>query len=591
MLLHPKLRAQYKRNDIKSGSLWLIMAPVHAPIFMAMTISGAAAMTSLGALVCLAWIVHSLALSPLLFPTLPFCCYLAATVATYWLRLTAFTVSHDAAFLLEAKLRTSLAQKLMRLSLSDTRALGAGTLANVMQEDVRSLHAFVADSTPLYARAIVMPAATFLVAAYCDWALAGGMLAVLLLGGGVMYWARCHGNMGHQYGQARERVSAAIIEFMQAMPVVRMFDGGSSSFVSYQRALKAWRDVLTRWYREASCSARLSFALIGPLPTLLVLVWLGYGLAAQGTLRPFAWVTVLLIGSGMAEAVMPMISLQQLVKHTRLCALRIQRLLAQPEQPQPKQPRFPADASVTFHHVSYRYPGGSGDTTLTDIDFHAAAGSMTALVGASGAGKSTAMRLLCRFADATEGEIALGGVNVRAMTTDTLMQQIAYVAQDTFLFADTVAANISVGMSGASRDDIVAAARLACADDFIERLPNGYDTVVSEKGSSLSGGQRQRLAVARALLQQRPLMVLDEATAFLDSTNEAALMASLRAGRQCRTIFFITHKPAIAALADHVVFFARGRIVAQGTHAALWATVPDYAALWATAGDACGAQS
>ncbi len=591
MLLHPKLRAQYKRNDIKSRSLWHIMASVHVPIVMAMTISGVAALTSLGALICLAWVIHSLAISPLWFPTLPFCCCLAATVATYLLRLTAFTVSHEAAFWLEAELRTSLARKLMKLSLSDVHALGTGTLSNVMQEDVRSLHAFVADSTPLYARAIVMPVGTFLVAAYCDWRLACGMLGVLLLGGGVMYWARCHGDMGHQYGQARERVSAAIIEFMQAMPVVRMFDGGSSSFVNYQRALKAWRDVLTHWYREASCSARLSFALIGPLPTLLVLVWLGYGLAAQGSLPPFAWVTVLLIGSGMAEAVMPMISLQQLVKRTRLCALRIQRLLAQQEQPQPAHPRFPADASVTFQHVSYRYPGTSGDTTLTDIDFHVPAASMTALVGASGAGKSTAMRLLCRFADATEGGITLGGIDVRAMTTDTLMQQIAYVAQDTFLFADTVAANISVGLSNATRDDIIAAARLACAHEFIETLPNGYDTVVSEKGSSLSGGQRQRLAVARALLQQRPLMVLDEATAFLDSTSEAALMASLRTERHGRTILFITHKPTIASQADHVLFFAEGRIVAQGTHAVLLATVPDYAALWATANNARGAQS
>ena len=231
------------------------------------------------------------------------------------------------------------------------------------------------------------------------------------------------------------------------------------------------------------------------------------------------------------------------------------------------------------------------------------AGTVTALVGASGAGKSTAARLLYRFADVKTGRIEMGGVDIRAMTTDVLMQHIAYVSQETFLFSDTIANNIRAGLPAVDQDaaghceinhdgteqnrtglsEIIAAARIACAHGFIQRLPQGYSTEVSERGTSLSGGQRQRLAVARALLQKRPLLILDEVTAFLDTDSEIALMASLRDATKGTTVVLITHKASLAAGADQVVFFAKGTVAAQGRHDALMASMPSYAALWTTA--------
>lgn len=559
---------------------WAIMAPVRGRIRLAMTLAVAAAVLGLATMGFLALTVRDLLESPGTWPWPAMLGALVCTVSAYLLRLAAFNESHFAAFRLETLLRSDLSRHLARVPLGYVQTVGAGALAKVMHDDVKALHVFVADSTPLHARAYATPAITFLVLLALDWRLALTAAAVLALGFGVMVLAmRNRAEMVLLYNAARERVGAAVVEFVQAMPVVRTFDSGAATFGRYQLALREYLDVLSRWYREAGFPMRFSMAALNPMPTLAALLWLGAWLTWRDSL-PFAqWLAVLLIGTGMAEAMMPLMALKHLVDKTRLSIARIQEVLSAPVLPEPDRERVPTDASVRFEGVGFRYGEMDGDA-LTDVSFTVAPGSVVALVGPSGAGKSTVAKLIPRFWDVSVGRVLVGGVDVREMSTETLMRQVAFVFQDNFLFSGSIADNIRLGLPDAGMDAVSAAARAAQAHDFIMTLPQGYDTQVGERGVFLSGGQRQRITIARAILQDRPILVLDEATAYADPENEAALIAALSELMRGKTVIMVAHRLATIRDADQILVFEHGRLVETGRHEALLAGAGIYARLW-----------
>ena len=295
---------------------------------------------------------------------------------------------------------------------------------------------------------------------------------------------------------------------------------------------------------------------------------------------PFAtWLAVLLIGTGMAEALLPYISLYHLIEQGKISAERIIEVLDAPVLPVLAPPQTPKDASVSFHHVHFRYPGRA-ENALTDISFTAPAGSLTALVGSSGAGKTTVARLIPRFWDADSGSIRIGGADIRHLIPEALMAQVAFVFQDNFLFSGTIADNIRLGTPDASDGEVEAAARAAQCHDFIMTLPDGYQTAVGERGATLSGGERQRITIARAILQNRPILILDEATAFADAENEALLMRALAALMQDKTVLMIAHRLATIRHATQILVFDHGQLVEQGDHASLIAQNGRYTRLW-----------
>lgn len=331
----------------------------------------------------------------------------------------------------------------------------------------------------------------------------------------------------------------------------------------------------------AGFSSRLSVAILNPLPTLAALVWLGGWLISHDTLDAGTWLAALLVGTGMAESLLPLMSLKHLVAKTQMSIHRIQEVMDEPELPEPDMVRakIPRDAGVRFEAVDFRYTA-DGELVLRDVSFDAPPGSVTALVGPSGAGKTTVARLIPRFWDVSSGCIRVGGVDVREMLPEVLMQQVAFVFQDTFLFADTIAGNIRQGLAAATMDEVIAAARAAQAHEFIERLPQGYDTPVGERGVFLSGGQRQRITIARAILQNRPILVLDEATAFADPENEAALVAALSNLMRGKTVLMVAHRLSTIRDADQILVFDQGRLAERGRHGALVAQGGVYARLW-----------
>ena len=424
---------------------------------------------------------------------------------------------------------------------------------------------------------------TLLALLWLDWRMTLVALAVPVVGfvvlGVIMHGSK---DMSARYNAARERVAAAIVEFVQAMPVVRTFDSGSASFGRFQRALLDYRAILQGWWDAYSFSSRFSMAILSTLPTLAALLWAGAWWMNAGSLSFSTWVAVLLIGAGLAEAFFPLINLYHLVERAQLSIDRLQQVLALeplPEVPAPGQQ--PQDAGVVFEHVGFRYTP-DGEEVLHDVSFTVPAGSVTALVGPSGAGKSTVARLLPRFWDVEHGCVRVGGVDVREMTQDTLMRQVAFVFQDTFLFDDTLAENIRLGSPDATMDDVMAAAHAAQAHEFIMALPQGYETRAGERGIWLSGGQRQRITIARAILQDRPILVLDEATAFADPENEALLVQALARLMHGKTVILVAHRLSTIIDADQILVFDRGRLVEHGTHAGLLQATEEgvYARLW-----------
>ncbi|MFI0396921.1 ABC transporter ATP-binding protein [Paracoccus jiaweipingae] len=559
---------------------WAIMDPVRGRIRVGMALGAGSGLAVLATMICLAMVIQSLRAQPGVWPLGWMLGALAGTVASYLARLGAFNQSHYAAFRLERLLRSDLAARLAEVPLGYVQAQGAGALGKVIHDDVKALHVFVADSTPLYARAYVTPLVTLALLLWLDWRLALAVLGVLCLGLLAMRGAqRRRHEMARLYNAAREAVAAATVEFVQAMPVVRSFDTGQTSFGRYDRALRDYLAVVTRWYRESGAGVRLTWAVLSPLPTLAVVLWLGVALMRGGDLTPDRWLAVLLLCTGMAESVMPMMMLRHMIDKVRLSITRIQNVLAAAPLPVPAVPLMPRDASVVFDHVSFSYGDGLPQV-LSDISFTAAPGSVTALVGPSGAGKSTIARLIPRFWDVTGGRILIGGVDLRDLHPATLMDHVAFVFQENFLFADSIAENIRLGSPDATEAQVIAAARAAQAHDFIMALPQGYDSPAGERGGALSGGQRQRITIARAILQNRPILVLDEATAFADPENEAALIRAIAALTRGKTVIMVTHRLQSVTRADQILVVDDGHLVEAGSHDTLLARGGRYARLW-----------
>ncbi|MEM7324744.1 MAG: ABC transporter ATP-binding protein [Actinomycetota bacterium] len=571
-------------DETTEPGLWTIISPVNREIYTGMFISLLSLVAWLGSIMLFLPIAREITAddtdSGRLWTLLGIS--LGLVILAFVCRVASFHISHLGAFRLEQILRTELTTRLAKVPLGYVVNAGSGALKKVVLDDVRSLHVFVADSTPLFAKTIAAPILGVILMFILDWRLALISLALFPVGMIGMFFAfRDYEVARKKVDDANERINGVINEYVQGMHVVRTFDDGTGSFERYRSALNAATETLREWTQKSQNGAFIARTLFAALPTVLVLLAVGIPMYRNGSLELPILMMFLLLAPTVTESIVPIVWLQQLLTNAAAAVKRIGELRRVDLLPEVSEGRAPADASVELRGVSFRYDGRT-DNALTNVDIAMPAGTVTALVGPSGAGKSTVAQLIPRFWDVAEGQILVGGVDIREMTTDDLMRSVAFVFQSPFLLSDSIRANIRLGKPDATEEEIVAAAKAAQAHDFItDELPDGYDTVVSERGSSLSGGQRQRITIARAILQNSPIIVLDEATAFADPDNEAKIHRALAELAKGKTLIVVAHRLSTIIDAHQIVVLDNGRVAESGTHEQLVENGGRYAKLWA----------
>ena len=374
--------------------------------------------------------------------------------------------------------------------------------------------------------------------------------------------------------------SQRMVEFAQAQSVLRAFNGEDGGTQFLEQAIERQQQSAKRLIHVSAMSVVFNaWAVQAGFAVLLVAATLWLGDQLGTSLEPDSVIAVivsLLLVSRFIDPLLEVAGYSEVLRgaHGQLSAVR--ELFAVKPLPEPQAPQAPADGSVQLRNVSLRYAEDQADV-LRAVSLRIEPGSMTALVGASGSGKTTLMRLIARFFDVTQGSVSVGGVDVRQMSSEQLAGQISQIFQDAYLFQGSIADNIRVGKPDASDIQVMEAARQAGVVEIIERLPQGLDTPVGEGGARLSGGERQRISIARALIKDAPILLVDEATAALDVENQAAIAEALARLRGTRTLIVIAHQLSTVAMADQIVVLDHGHISEQGSHAQLSAKPGLYA--------------
>ena len=476
------------------------------------------------------------------------------------------------------RLRTRLGEQLRRMPLLRLQDKRTGELSAVLLGHVDENLNYTIMLIGTVANAILTPLAAALAVLWWDWRLG---LAMLLVFPAVLPLhrrarARQHGAQ-RELASANARCQADLLEYAQGLPVLRASCIASARAAHLRQSLLAVEQAQVR-SQQRSVKPGLVTASVTELGMLLVMA-AGVAWATQGSLgvAVLAAVAVMLVRFG--EPLGVFVNMAGIFEMIESALARIDALLAIAPLPQPAPAATPQRFDIAFESVRFAYAEGA-QPVLEDFSARLPMHSMTALVGPSGGGKTTVTRLLMRHADPQAGCVRIGGVDLRHIPPEVLSQLVSVVFQDVYLFDDTVLANIRMARPEASDQDVQAAARAAQCLDFIERLPQGWHTRIGEMGARLSGGERQRISIARALLKNAPIVVLDEPTAALDTESECAVQRAIETLVQERTVIVIAHRLSTIAGAQQIIVLDQGRALQTGSHAALLAQGGRYAALW-----------
>ena len=499
------------------------------------------------------------------------------------LTFASLMLSHIAAFNILYEIRMQLVQKMVRLPLGFFSRRASGELKKIMSDDVERIELFIAHHIPDIVTALLFPLILVSYMFAVDWRLAIVVLAVLAMAFyvmGRMYTGKKIREVSKRYVETLGRMNASIVEYIRGIQVVKTFTESTNAYRKLNDDIKEYR----KFANEVNVQYQptyvgfltiLSSALLFIIP---VAVWLLVGSASYATFVPVL-LMFLFFGVAVFFPVLKLLWIGSFLNQNNMGVQKIDDILYMDEIEEPDIPRHPKDASVEFRNVSFAY-----DTTpiLKAISFISHPGTITALVGPSGAGKSTVAMLAARFWDVQSGEILIGGVPVKEIPTSVLMDNVAFVFQDNMLFFDTIEENIRMGNKTATFEEVARAACAAQCHEFIESLPNGYQTLVGEGGIHLSGGEAQRIALARAILKDSPIILLDEATAFADPENEGKILAAFSHLIKGKTVLVIAHRLSTITNADRILYVDKGVIAEQGTHEQLLALKGEYARMWET---------
>ena len=507
----------------------------------------------------------------------------ALALAGYAVKILLFSlstgISHTMAYSVLEGLRLRLADRILRAPLGDVENHSIGEIKNMMVDKIENIEPPLAHMIPEGAGHIVLPVISIAALLCIDWRLALASLVTFPLSFLCMGLTfRISGDSFAKYDRSSNEMNSAIVEYIEGIEVIKAFGRAGVSYEKYAGAITSFRTFVVKWLTSTFVTMKLSFALfpstlIGTLPAALAL-------ANGGVITPAQAALAMMLSISMVGSLAKLEVFSENMRQVKFTVESLEEFLEMPALPEPAERAAVEHTDVELRGVHFSYTGDEKDEVLHGIDITLPEGSFTALVGPSGGGKSTVAKLIARVWDVTAGEITVGGVNIRDMPLEQLSEYVSFVTQDNFLFRCSLLENIRLGNPAATDEEVKAAARAAQCEEFISKLPQGYDTPAGEAGKRLSGGEKQRIAIARMMLKNAPIVILDEATAFTDPENEDKIQRSIAALTKGKTLLVIAHRLSTIKNADNIVVLKNGAIAAEGRQDELLEKCPLYREMW-----------
>lgn len=488
------------------------------------------------------------------------------------------TCSHISAYMILENIRRNIAGKLMKIPLGSVASRTAGEWKSAIADRVETIELPLAHMIPEGVSNLLLPVCVFGYLMFMDWRIALASLACVPVGAVVFaIMMRNYSSQYDKYMKASEHVNSVIVEYTEGIQVIKAFSRSTDSYRKYADSVRSFKDFTLAWFRSTWGLMSLGGAILPS--TLLGILPIGVLLYCSGALSPAQLTLAMILSMSIIGPVSWFTNAVNEYKSIQYAVRDIEEILEIPELPEKTEAARLNGSEITLRNVRFAYNAQDGDV-LRGTDLTLPQGSFTALVGPSGGGKSTLAKLIARFWDVSCGSITLGGVDIREIPLKQLSENISYVAQDNFLFNCSLFENIRMGKPTASDAEVMAAAEAAQCGEFISRLERGWDTPAGEAGGKLSGGERQRIAIARAILKDAPVVILDEATAFTDPENEAQLQRSIARLTKGKTLLVIAHRLSTIKDADNIVLLKNGAVECSGTHSELLENSALYYDMW-----------
>lgn len=485
--------------------------------------------------------------------------------------------SHEATFRVLSEMRRTIAEKLTRVPMGYLTATPSGRLKTTMVERIEQMEVPLAHIIPEMTANLLVPVALVVYLFVLDWRMALASLTTIPLGM-LCYMAQMK-EYPKKYAavmQANKHMNATTVEYVGGIEVIKAFNQSAASYEKFTDAVRQNTRLMLEWMKSTQGYSALMMTL---WPAVLIAVLpVGCLLYQNGSLSASDFITIAILSLGIIGPLVAAIFLTDDFSKIATITGEIAAVLEEPELDRPKAQKKLEGHDISLRDVHFAYKDVQ---VLNGVSLDIKAGMRTALVGPSGSGKSTIAKLIASYWDVSSGRITIGGIDVKTLPPEQVMDLIGYVSQDNFLFNVSVRENIRMGRPDATDEDVEAVAKAAGCHDFIMSLTHGYDTIVGGAGGHLSGGERQRVAIARAMMKNAPIVILDEATSYTDPENEAILQESIGRLTRGKTLIVIAHRLSTITEADQIAVVDDGRIVAVGKHAELVQCCPLYAQMWA----------
>ena len=503
--------------------------------------------------------------------------------AGYLLRVACHGIStilaHISAYTILEGIRLKIADRLMKAPLGEVMGRRIGYLKNIIMDKVEDLEPPLAHMIPELTSNLLLPVAIFIWMLVIDWRMGLAVLISPVLAMIPMFFLmRNYNSQYAAYMEANNHVNSIIIEYVEGIEVVKAFNQSTSSYEKFVNAVQSFKEFTLAWFKSTWKSMNLMMAIMPT--TLLGVLPVGLLLVQNGSISPAELAMGIILSLSIVGPLMKATTFINEAKSMEYAVEAANELLNLPVLPDSGKIVSIPHNDIALKHVTFSYDGSEQNEVLHDVNLELPEESFTALVGPSGGGKSTIARLIARFLDVTGGSITIGGKNVKELSIRQLSELVSFVTQDNFLFNCSLKENIRLGNPNATDEEVYAAAKAACCDEFIVRLDKGYDTPAGDAGKRLSGGEKQRIAIARAILKNAPIVILDEATAFTDPQNEDKIQKSIMALSKGKTLLVIAHRLSTIQNADQIVVLKKGRIVDCGKQEELLKRCPLYADMW-----------